>query len=295
MGNRNKKTKSPSQCEKERRELVNFRAFRRDYPAFGARVVSCRRGADPPDFICRDSRKARIGIELLEWLEQGQTKLSKKQYAQEDPYRRAVADWHILEPTNVRMILIYPKDGIFLDPSDEGQFRDEIYQFITEKDRAWAHNPEWHDPQGYDFTEFVGFPVLAKQLAGVTFFPALPSTRRPGFKGIHFEGRGGAYGPEPMVEALLENVRKKIIKYARPATRQKIGSQHLDTFCLLAYYDQAVLHNTPYRIPGFGLREIGARLTEELSRHDHPFNEVFLYSPIEKVDKAIQVWPAPRL
>jgi hypothetical protein len=293
MSRQKRKTKSQSHREKERKELLNFRAFRRDHPVFGNRVVSCHRGADPPDFICRDSRKAKIGVELVEWLEQHRTNTSKKQFALEDSYHRALRDWHRLTPEHVRIIKMYPKDGMSLQPLDAQQFRDEMYEFIAEKDRKWLKNPEWDDPQGYDFSDFGGFPVLTKYLAILTFFPAMRNARRPGFKGIHFEGHGGAYSPEPMVDALLENVRKKIAKYAKPLNHKKIEGQHLDVFCLLIYYDQAVLHNPPYHIPGFGLREIGARLTEELSKHPHPFTEVFLYSPIEDTSKAIRVWPDP--
>jgi hypothetical protein len=291
MSKRRLKTKSQSQREKERRELLNFRAFRRDYPEFGNRVVSCRRGADPPDFICRDSGQAKIGVELVEWLEPQQTNRSKKQYAFEDSYLSALVDWQILTPKNVRMVKMYPKDALPLDPSDAQQFREDLHHFITRKDAAWPDNPEWDDPQGFDFTEFHGFPVLAKYLAALIFFPMIRNARRPGFKGIHFEARGGAYSPEPMAQVLLESVRKKIAKYAKPQNQRKIQKQQLDVFCLLAYYDQAVLHNSPYHVPGFGLREIAALLTEELAKHQHPFTEAFLYSPIEKGSKAIQVWP----
>ena len=102
MSSRKKKTKSQSQREKERKELINFRAFRRDHPEFGNRIVSCRRGADPPDFICRDSRNAKIAVELVEWLEQRQTNTSKKQYALEDSYHSVLRDWQSLTPEHVR-------------------------------------------------------------------------------------------------------------------------------------------------------------------------------------------------
>src|ERR1700722_11994214 len=119
-------------------------------------------------------------------------------------------------------------------------------------------------------------------MAVLTLIPMTRFMRRPGFKGIHFEGRGGAFSPEPMLEALLGNVRRKIAKYRKPLNRKKIEKQRLDAFCLLAHYDQAVLHNTPYHVHGFGMREIAGRLTEELAKQEHPFTEVYLYSPIEE-------------
>jgi hypothetical protein len=99
---------------------------------------------------------------------------------------------------------------------------------------------------------------------------------------------GGVYSSDWMRDALLENVRRKIDKYAKPHNRLKLQQQQLWEFYLLAYYDEAVLHNTPYGRPGFGFREIGAMLTRELTANPHPFYKVFLYSPIEKTPVILQ-------
>jgi hypothetical protein len=93
-----------------------------------------------------------------------------------------------------------------------------------------------------------------------------------------------------MRDALLENIRRKIDKYAKPRNKLKLQQQQLAEFYLLAYYDEAVLHNTPYDAPGFGFREIAALVAQELAATRHPFDKVFLYSPIEK-PPSIQVWP----
>jgi hypothetical protein len=59
----------------------------------------------------------------------------------------------------------------------------------------------------------------------------------------------------------------------------------------LAYYDEAVLHNTPYDVPGFGFKEIAEIVSRELVANPHPFNKVFLYSPLEKAAPVIHIWP----
>jgi len=69
-----------------------------------------------------------------------------------------------------------------------------------------------------------------------------------------------------------------------------LNESELSGFYLLAYYDEAVLHNTPYDAPGFGFREIAAILASELAANSHPFDKVFLYSPREQ-PTALQVWP----
>jgi hypothetical protein len=72
--------------------------------------------------------------------------------------------------------------------------------------------------------------------------------------------------------------------------RERLEHQQLGEFYLLAYYDQAVLHNTPYHTSEFGFPEIAATITRSLVARPHQFNKVFLFSPIEKVPY-LQVWP----
>jgi hypothetical protein len=90
---------------------------------------------------------------------------------------------------------------------------------------------------------------------------------------------------------LLDNIKRKIEKYAKPNNRLRLQQQQLAEFYLLAYYDEAVLHNTPYETPGFGFKEIAAVVARELTRNPHPFDKVFLYSPVERIP-VLQIWPS---
>jgi len=93
-----------------------------------------------------------------------------------------------------------------------------------------------------------------------------------------------------MRDALLENIKRKIDKYTKPHNKLKLQQQRLAEFYLLAYYDEAMLHNPPYKVPGFGFPEIAAIVAHELTAKPHPFDKVFLHSPIEKLP-IIEVWP----
>src|ERR1700722_11004955 len=132
--------RSRSRVEKNRRELVNFRAFMRDHPVFGDRILSYRRGADPPDFICRDLRKAKIGVELVEWIEQEQTNKSKKWFALDESYKPALGDWRLLTTKHVGMLKLYPKEGLLLQPPDTQNLHDEVRRLILEKDEKWSES-----------------------------------------------------------------------------------------------------------------------------------------------------------
>ena len=277
---------------KQKGEAGNFEAFRLANPNFAGRpLISVQWGGDPPDVLCLDAIAKRIGVELVQWVNQQQMAESKARYEVEESYRLVILSSLESPPKNIGIIYLYAK--IHLTPQNAAMFRSELYRFIGQLDANWSNNPERDDPQGFFITDFAGYPSLVRHLEGLhvhakgrRFYSEL------GSEWITFRAHGGAYTSDWMRDALLGNIRKKIIKYGKPDNQLKLRQQRLNEFYLLAYYDEAVLHNTPYDVPGFGFREIGALVTHELSTNPHPFDEVFLYSPLEK-PAAIQVWPAP--
>jgi hypothetical protein len=280
---------------KEKAEAANFGAFREVCPNFAGRtLVSTRRGGDPPDFLCLDGSGKRIGVELVQWISEQQTGPSKQLHGLEESYRRVLRSAYVQPPNNIGMIFIYAKDGTALAPSDSAVFHNELYKFVADVDAAWLANPDWSDPQGYDFTDFSGCPSLTSHLDGLCFHSRERFNTGLGADWLTFRMHGGAYTPDWMRDALLDNVGRKVTKYAKPHNKTKLEQQQLDEFYLLAYYDEALLHNTPYDAPGFGFREIGALVTRELTRNEHPFDKVFLYSPLETAAQVLQLWPALR-
>jgi hypothetical protein len=273
---------------KQKAEAANFEAFRRAHPNFAGRpLVSVQWGGDPPDVLCLDARGSRIGVELVQWVNGRQMAASKAQYELEESYNGVIQSASVQPPANIGMIFIYAK--ISLAPKNAAAFRKELYDCIGQ---VAAKYPEWEDPQGYPFTDFTGYPCLAAQLEGLDFYSS--RRRSPAQLGIHwivFRNHGGAYTPDWMRDALVDNIKRKIAKYAKPHNEARLKQQQLAEFYLLAYYDEAVLHNTPYGAPGFGFREIAAIVASELAANPHPFDKVFLYSPIEKTP-VLQIWPA---
>lgn len=279
--------------DKETNEAANFALFRSAHPNFAGRpVVSIQRGGDPPDFLCLDARGYRVGVELVEWINEDQTGPSKHLFKLERSYLDVIRSVDVQPPKNVGLIFMHAKDKVRLAPRDAEAFRNELYQFIHEIDEAWVVHPEWADPQGFDFTEFVGYPSLTQHLEGLCFYSRERFDFAFGLEWITFRGHGGAYTPEWMRDALLGSIRNKSAKYAKPHNKLKLQQQKLDEFYLLAYYDEAVLYNTPYDAPDFGFKEIGDLVAEELLRIPHPFDKVFLFSPLEAGQKVLQVWPA---
>jgi hypothetical protein len=286
-------TKSAKQLAKEQAERANFDAFRSAHPDFASRaLVTCETGGDPPDILCVDEAGGRIGVELVQWINEEQTALSKERFKAEGSYTQVIRSWEAQPPEHIGFVFISAKEKTMLRPADTAVFRTELYAFVTNKDTAWLENPEWDDLQGWRFNDFTGFPMLGKHLAelhcysrGRRFSPS------PGSDWIQFHAHGGAYTSDWMRDALVDNVRAKVAKYMSPTGQQKLQQEKLDEFYLLAYYDEAVLHNTPYHTLTFGFVDAAAAVAAEMSVTAHPFDKVFLFSPIEKAQKTIQLWP----
>jgi hypothetical protein len=273
---------------KQKAEAANFEAFRRAAPNFaGPTLVNVTWGGDPPDVLCSDDQGNRVGVELIQWLNEAQTSVSKKQFALEKSYNDVVQSASVKAPDNIGLIFIYAR--VPLARKNSAAFRKELYAYV---ERLAAKYPEWEDPQGYMFTDFHGYPSLTEHLEGLVFYSSQKrSHAQLGIDWIVFRNHGGAYTTDWMRDALLENIKRKIAKYAKPHNKLKLEQQHLSELYLLAYYDEAVLHNAPYAAPGFGFREIAATLARELTASAHPFDKVFLYSPLEQTP-ALQAWPA---
>jgi hypothetical protein len=286
-------TKSAKQLAKEQAERANFDAFRSAHPNFAGRaLVRCELGGDPPDILCIDDAARRIGVELVQWINEEQTARSKERFKLERSYTQVIRSWDVQPPEHIGFVFISAKEKAMLRPVDAAAFRTELYDFVASKDTAWLENPDWDDPQGWIFHDFSGFPIVEKHVAGLDFYsrgrrfnPSL------GSDWIQFHAHGGAYSSDWMRDALVENVKAKVAKYTAPAGHLKLKQERLDEFYLLAYYDEAVLHNTPYHTPTFGFADSAAAVAAELSVTAHPFDKVFLFSPIEKTRKALQVWP----
>jgi hypothetical protein len=277
---------------KQMAEAANFEAFKLAHPNFAGRpLVSIQWGGDPPDVLCLDAPGNRIGVELVQWVNGRQMAVSKARFKLEDSYNSVIQSSSVQSPANIGLVFIYAEDNAILLPQNATAFRKELYDFVARIDAEWLKNPEWNDPQGYPFTDFTGYPTLAQHIDGLDFY-ARGRRFNPqlGSEWLTFRAHGGAYTSDWMRDALIDNISRKIDKYAKPHNRLKLHQQRLAEFYLLAYYDEAVLYNTPYDSPGFGFPEIAAIVAHELTAKPHPFDKVFLHSPIEK-PPTIQVWP----
>jgi hypothetical protein len=267
-------------------EHTIFEAFIAVRPDFAGRALECKPGADPPDFIGTDAEGKRVGVELGEWLNEEQMRISVARERKKDSFMSAVKSEEVEPPTNVGMVWMGKLDGVALRAEDAAQFQKEIFAYVAEIDRRWQENDEWHGRQGHPITDFSKYPTVAKYLGSLTF---ISRERMPTIKGIAwltFPGEGGAYTPRDAVDALLELIRKKTAKYAYLHKEQRLSELYL-----VAYYDRALIYNTPYIGPGFGWDEIAAIAGAEIAKNPGAFQKVFLFNSLPDDMTVTELWP----
>jgi hypothetical protein len=267
-------------------EKAIFEAFVKFRPDFAGKKVVCEAGPDPPDYICANEAGARIGVELGEWLNEAQIRESKERERIEDSYCSVVKSEDEASPPNIGWVYFNQKDLVSLAPSDAPTFKTELYQCVKEVDDGWLDNPECDDPQGYTLRDLGTYPTLAKYLHGLHFRSTERIKSIRGIAWISFRPHGGAYSPDDAVNALLELLNKKINKYANLRRDQKLSELYL-----VAYYDQGLIHNTPYLGLDLGLDDIAEIAAIKVARNPGPFQKVFLFNSLPQDMAVYQLWP----
>jgi hypothetical protein len=265
----------PGNMTKREIERLIFQIFLGTSPSypqcFGNELFSVDQpDHDPPDVLCVSRAGRTLGVELREWLVQGQIAGGKKRERAEDSVRQAL----LPEPPNiyphVGHIWLYPRESAPLPSSARGAFRSEILTLIAQIEQSWP-KLEWWDQSGRfgvtNFADYGSFQTLPHHLHGLDVFWIGPGHRKREIHWLTFRASGGDYSPDWMVDALCEGIEEKVQKYSAkpPACR-------MDEFHLLLYYDQAVVYNTP--VHGFPQAAQAARL--RLQGRAIPFTEIHL-------------------
>ncbi len=257
--------------KKQKEEKGIFDFFEKLHPNFAGRTVKCVLGNDPPDILCEDAKGKRIGVELGEWLNQGQMEIEKEAETSEKTFRNALGSEKTAHPRNFGHVWIGRKEKVRLRPQDAAQFRTEMYALMEEIDEGWARNEDVNGPQGLMRSDFSKYPVIARYVQNLKFFPTNIMDTPAGIAWIDFPARGGAYSSQSAVEALKILIEKKTKKYERLHAEEK-----LDELYLVAYYDQGLFYNSPYHTLGFGFDEIANICRQWVKKNPGKFQKIFL-------------------
>ncbi len=273
--------------DKQTTERQVFEAFCDIQPNFpGRSLKNWERGANPPDFLCQDFSGQRIGVELTEWVNEGQIAAEKARQDLIMGYLQIIQSERETPPKNIEFVTLAPNRKA---PSRKGveEFRRQLFECIGEVDSRWDSPVSPVGAQPRLQWEFPNHSRLSKHLGCIQYWPVFKSRTPLGIRWIRFRPRGGAYNPEAMVSTLIQIIRKKTAMY-----KSLHRAQQLSELYLVAYYGSAMLYNPPYHGLNFGFQEVASAISAELSSNAGCFDKVFLFSPVEKNEKILQVWPS---
>ena len=98
---------------------------------------------------------------------------------------------------------------------------------------------------------------------------------------------GGAYTTEWMMQAVVDRIGDKEIKYENVDFRALHVLQEFDLVCY--YCDEAMLHNTPIHGIEYGFPELAGQVKQIIRDSESVFDRIFLFHPHE-TPYAIQVY-----
>lgn len=263
-------------------EKITFENFQATEPNFAHAPVECAEGPDPPDFICVDPGGRRIGVELGEWLNPKQMAANVERERQEDRFVGVIRSDTEEPPPNVELVWIDRKEDSRLEDGDAEAFRTELYSCIGELNAVAASEFDWHEP----ISKFEHYPALAKYLQRVRVRPRTQSQHVKGVHWIDFSAHGGAYTAQTALDTLLTLIRNKTAKYDGLHKKERLKELYL-----VAYYDQALIYNTPYFAPGVTLDDVAREAAAEVARNPGQFQKVFLFNALPGERRVIPLYP----
>ncbi len=268
-----------------------FEAFLRAKPGFAGRKVVdwTQPDRDPPDVCCTLSDGKCVGVELTEWLHEGQTRAGKQREKLEESILKALDPLPPNKTVNIRTVSMTPRpDRPRFVANDAVTFRAQLLALIAEIDQSPTDAAPFGQRSVSPRRDFGRYPTLGKYLSEVDFQPRdQVSGDQDGATWIATEPQGGWYAPDPAVEALGLSLDKKIQK------RYSSEPRRLDEFHLLVYYTQGWFYNEPLSVPGFDLPGAARWASGHIGNKPGPFDRIWLFIPGVDPPQVFRLYPRP--
>ena len=278
--------------DKKATERLVFDRFRAACPLFAGghiRIIPASQraseGQDPvPDFLCRDTSRRRIGVELGEWLSPEQMATDIEQDRLEKSYSDAEAIHRIPRPPHIGIVRLFPRPRMKLTGEDALAFSVELEKYLWALEDGWDDHRERRSPQGFRCADFSGYPCLEKRLEELRIEAAQFYTPPEGTQWIWFPTRVSAFTPQTAVQALADLLNDKCAKYTTLKQDKVLAALYL-----VVYYAQAFQHNTPY-VP-LTLRQVAERARMAATACPGPFDAIYLFDLMRTPEEVVRVWP----
>lgn len=248
------------------------------FPGFLQGGLSWMPGPEPPDFIATSAAGQRLGLEMTEWLNEGQTSLSISNQDSRFKLLKALDSEHSDCPKPLTRVIICDRLDVPFRTQDRAEYVREVYRFIND------HAPEWHanDPIGiWKVSNLSGYPVLTRYCHCIALYgprrlvttPSGLPWNGPGNAWIQFEPVGGVYDPKWSANALQLRIQAKTCKYSGIHHEQK-----LKHFALLVHFGiRGIVHNTPYKGRNARLEDAAIQAHRCLLIDRGAFDSAYLY------------------
>jgi hypothetical protein len=256
---------------KKEGEKVIFDAFIKVEPNFAGEKVTCSQcDQDPPDFICDNNKGKIIGIELVTWLNEPQTRRSREFDYLERQINQSIP---LSKDCNVS---IFPKEDIFPNNRERSKFIDELTDILKNETVSQQN----YEEELY-LNDFDQYPILREFVKGIM----IDNTKLPlGFKVV----RGEPYSPEDAIKALQNQIKKKMNKNNYMTLKNDLK---LNELYLIVYYWMALLWNSPYESPDYDLNDIVEHLKMQLGKTYTFFDKIYLFRALEPDMRVFNIYP----
>lgn len=255
-------------------ERAVFKALLEASPSFlGEEIADWSQPSDEndfPDVIGKLQSGLRFGVELGEWLNEGETAAAISLERAQSAMLAAVGAQRPNATKHVGQVWLGRKPEAKVRPQDANCFSEQLYACIQgcDIDDALWDTPAAHMVRS---AELVAYPMLGKYLQGLTLHP-----RRTGWDWpehvawIGFPSRGGAYSADTMLFSLLELSEKKRGHYSRG----RMGFDHLS---LVLVYDRALLYNSPVETSESTFDDATRIAGDVIGEEAGPFDSVLVF------------------
>lgn len=268
---------------KRSHEKVIFEAFLRAVPFFAGEAIrewmQPSDESDFPDVTCVAMSGGRIGVELGEWLHEKEMRAAKSKAWMERSFLAAIGDQGRNTTKHIYFVRLMPMLTARIHPHDGPEFRRQLFDLIGHVDTQWQTKPHWQNPQGCCMPqdELRRYAVLAKYLACVQLLPRAANTPKEwpaGVDWITFPLHVDSYDKSTMLTPLLDLLSDKTAHYASSGH----GYQHL---AFVAYYNRALLYNSPIEAPGWGFDGVVAEARGAVAGKPSPFHSIWIFHATE--------------
>lgn len=261
---------------KKEREKVIFDAFIKVEPNFAGEKVTCNQcDNDPPDFICDNKTGKRLGVELVEWLNEPQTRRSREFDKLEKEINDKISSPILIDYIKYHNVSIFPIEDVFPNKRERQDFIEEFIEFLTNEavpllcfnERVFLNN-------------FNRYPILEKFIKNIMICKTKLS---PGCEIV----RGGSYDQQDAIKAFLGQIEKKFNKNNYMTLKDNL---ELNELYLVIYYWMALVWNSPYEGPDFDLNDIVEYAKNLLSKKYSFFDKIFLLIALEPEMKVFIIY-----